>query len=292
MATIYRYYDEDKLLLLQIGRIDEPEGKGKRFLQRRPRRKVWYDGTHPQLEDQEFFYEVRDVRRVLYHLFALLRSETKRVFFCEGEKAADALNRWFSSQRKLGEYVATTTLGGAGKAHLTDFGDALKDKEVIIFPDNDVHGRKHGNDLRDLCSPTAKSVQLCELPDLPQKGDVADYLEAHAKSGERPTELLQLIGGTDWIPPTHPTTEAKATETPTTETVVPEGEGLLPEAANECLDEESGLSPDITASPDSSLATVRPSILEEEIEAPLNSLPPAPAAPLSLLPLCQRLRLS
>ncbi len=264
-ATKYRYYDRNLILLLEVGRIDGPNGK--QIRQRKPNEKVRFDGQHPELGCEDYTYNTQGVPRVLYNLPLVLKADT--VFFCEGEKAVDALNRWIQSQRKLGECVATTTLGGAGQSHHTDFDRDLMRKKVIILPDNDAPGAQYASDLYVPCSLASESVEIYELPGLPERGDVVDYLEAHAKSGERPTELLELIGATEWIPPTPPTTEAT-----TTETIAPEAEGSeesLPEAASESFAEQVP-SPDPADSP---LATVRPPISEGKVEAPLTSPPNA-----------------
>ena len=57
------------------------------------------------------------------------------VFICEGEKDVDRL-------RSLG-LTATTNAGGAGKWQ-ESYNQFLKDADVIILPDNDPPGRKHG----------------------------------------------------------------------------------------------------------------------------------------------------
>jgi putative DNA primase/helicase len=53
----------------------------------------------------------------------------------------------------------------------------LAGKAVLILPDNDEPGRKHGRDVAASLAKIAKSVRVLELPGLPDKGDVADWLE-------------------------------------------------------------------------------------------------------------------
>ena len=199
LADKYPYYDEDYVLLLQVGQTGGPEGKQIRW--RKPVKRVQFKNAHPDsdFKKSDWIYNAKDVRRVLFQLPVIMK--VNRVFFCESEEIAEALNDWLVSQKKHYQNVATATLGGMGDAYVTDFGSTLMGKEVIILPNNDPCGRRYGGYLFSLCSPSAASVQIHELPGLPEKGNVADYLEAHAKSGERPTELLQLIDAADWIPP-------------------------------------------------------------------------------------------
>ena len=52
----------------------------------------------------------------------------------------------------------------------------------MIFLDNDDAGRKHGEDVARSCHAAGLKVKVVELPDLPEKGDVSDWLDAgHTK---------------------------------------------------------------------------------------------------------------
>jgi DNA primase len=116
-------------------------------------------------------------RRVLYHLPEILAAET--VYIVEGEKDAD----------KLVELTldATTNPGGAGKWD-PDFSECLKDKNVVILPDNDEVGQNHAAAVAKNLLAVTRSVKIIRLPDLPAKGDVSDYLSSHSKE-----ELLALV---------------------------------------------------------------------------------------------------
>ena len=120
--------------------------------------------------------------RPLYHLPEL--TEADCVYICEGEKAVDAA-------RSIG-LVATTSAGGSGAAKKTDW-RALAGKEIIILPDNDEPGIKYANDVYNMLlqlepRPTIKNVTL---PDLPEKGDIFDWLEE--RDGKTSDELKQAI---------------------------------------------------------------------------------------------------
>jgi hypothetical protein len=148
----YDYLDESGELLFQVCKKT-----GKKFLQRRL-------GT-----DGEWIWNLGDVRRVPYRLPELLKADSKdTVFIVEGEKDVESL-------RSVG-LTATTNSGGAGK-WLDEFNQHLKDRPVIILPDNDKEGRAHAIKIADSLKGTAKSIKIVHLPDLPVKGDVSDWLE-------------------------------------------------------------------------------------------------------------------
>lgn len=114
-------------------------------------------------------WSMKGVRRVPYRLRQLLEAvkADRMVFIVEGEKDVDALIG-------LG-LVATTNVGGAGKwrdAYDRYFASA----RVVILPDNDGPGADHARDVASHLFPVAKEVRIVELPGIPEKGDVSDWL--------------------------------------------------------------------------------------------------------------------
>lgn len=111
--------------------------------------------------------------RPLYNLPDILDSD--RIVFVEGEKCADALT-------KLG-FTATCTIGGEGmlSAKSKDKYDfsPLKDKELIIWPDNDDAGKKYAKMIQELAQNAgAKSVTMLNIPlGKPKKWDAADAVD-------------------------------------------------------------------------------------------------------------------
>lgn len=159
IAKEYDYRDEQGNLLFQVVRT-EPKG----FFQRRP------DGHGGWVND------LKGVRRVLYRLPGLLApSPHPMVFVVEGEKDVDRL-------AALG-LVATTNPGGAGKWR-AEYCDSLRGRAVFVIPDNDATGREHAEEV--IASLTAAGVRAftLDLPDLPEKGDVSDFLNAGHKTGD------------------------------------------------------------------------------------------------------------
>ena len=89
------------------------------------------------------------------------------VFIVEGEKDADNL-------AKL-SFAATCNSEGAGK-WTRDLNKHFRGRNVIILPDNDLPGRAHAESVAASLQGIAASIRIVELPDLPPKGDVSDWL--------------------------------------------------------------------------------------------------------------------
>ncbi len=164
-VAAYPYVNEHGYLLYQVVRY-EPKG----FRQRRP------DG------EGGWIYNLDGVRRVLYRLSELGGHRT--VYICEGEKDADNLRA-----RGLN---ATTCAQGAGKwsDEFTSQLYAVGVKEVVVLPDNDKPGEQHAVDVARSCVKAGLPVKIVKLPDLPEKGDVSDWLAA----GRNEIGLAKLAG--------------------------------------------------------------------------------------------------
>ncbi|MGW8178460.1 MAG: hypothetical protein ACWGQW_06815 [bacterium] len=98
----------------------------------------------------------------------------------EGEKCVEALCRF--------GIKATCNDGGAGKWR-PNHSKYLQGADVVILPDNDVPGRNHAEQVARLLSGVAKTVRVVELPGLPQKGDIVDWLA----TGHARDDLLGLV---------------------------------------------------------------------------------------------------
>lgn len=167
IGATYDYRDEAGQLLYQVVRFVPKD-----FRQRRP-------GPAGGWE-----WSIKGARRVLYRLAELLASPFEDpVFVVEGEKDAEAL-------AAMG-LTATTNVGGAGKWR-PEYTACLKGRHVVILPDNDDAGRTHGQAVAEALAPVAASVRVVNLPGLPAKGDVSDWL----KAGGTKEALLA-----EWQPP-------------------------------------------------------------------------------------------
>lgn len=164
-AAEYDYLDSDGRLLFQVVRRAP-----KSFFQRRPAPggKSWINN-------------LKGVTQVPYRLPDLLASPEATVYVVEGEKDADRL-------ASLG-LVATCNAGGAGKWR-AEHGEHLADRDIVILPDNDDAGSKHARQVLHDLHGKARSVRILALPDLPEKGDVSDWLDAGG-TAEQLRELTQ-----------------------------------------------------------------------------------------------------
>jgi energy-coupling factor transporter ATP-binding protein EcfA2 len=152
VIATYDYRAEDGSLLFQVQRF-EP----KKFVQRRPAGDGWE-------------YKVQGTRQVPYRLPELVAAPlSSAIYIVEGEKDADRL-------AALG-LVATCNAGGAGKWK-SCHSEHLKDRTVILIPDNDDAGREHVQKVAKSLKGIAAHIRIMELPGLPEKGDVSDWLDA------------------------------------------------------------------------------------------------------------------
>ena len=150
IEACYDYVDEAGKMLYQVVRK-----YGKKFVQRRPNPVggwTWnLKGTSP----------------VPYRLPEVIAA--KFVAIVEGEKDADNL-------RRIG-ITATCNNGGAGKFS-PELVKWFIGKHVAVLADFDAPGREHALKVAELLSTVAASVKIIELPGLPPKGDVSDWLAA------------------------------------------------------------------------------------------------------------------
>lgn len=169
IEAAYDYTDASGELVYQVVRK-----AGKRFVQRRP------------LPDGRWSWGLGSVRPLPFQAPLVAKSET--VAIVEGEKDAKNLTR--------AGIPATCNNGGAGNFK-PDLVEWFSGKRVMILPDNDDPGRKHALKVAKMLSGTADSVRIVELPELPEKGDVSDFL---SKGGtvEQIRDIYERTS--DWTP--------------------------------------------------------------------------------------------
>ncbi|MGD1096791.1 MAG: hypothetical protein ABSB35_32960 [Bryobacteraceae bacterium] len=162
IEATYRYTDEDGALLYEI--VRRP---GKKFQQRYPDGAGdWVWKKHPH--------------QVLYRLPEVL--EAPIVFVVEGEKDVETL-------RDSG-FVATTNAGGANVPWLPQFTEALRGREVILIPDNDISGRLRVLRIARALNGHVAKLVILTLED-PRVKDVSDWFEA----GHSEVELITMLDG-------------------------------------------------------------------------------------------------
>ena len=173
IVASYNYTDIDGNFLNQKTRWQTPDGKT--FTWSHKEGGQWRKG-HKGLP-------------VLYNLPA-----TKRdfLYIVEGEKDVETL--------KAQNFPAVSGAHGAGKGKwLPQYTEALKGKEVAIIQDNDENGKAFALETAQALTGKAKSVKLLDLsrvwPEIPEKGDVSDMLEAMGQI-EGLRALLKLTNDT------------------------------------------------------------------------------------------------
>src|SRR5262249_55854883 len=149
IVATYDYTDARRSLLYQVLRYEPKD-----FRQRRP------DGNGKwiwKLDDQ----------RVVYRWSELLKYPEATVFITEGEKDADRL-----AELNL---CATTVATGKWTEGCIK---ALAGRDVVILQDNDDTGHKKAIEAATALQGSAKTIRIIALPDLPDRGDVSDWLDA------------------------------------------------------------------------------------------------------------------
>jgi hypothetical protein len=163
MSACYDYVDENGEVRYQVRRF-EP----KTFRQCRP------DGKGGWL------YNMQDVEALPYRLPDILARPDEPVFIVEGEKAADKV-------ATMG-LLATSSHGGAKKWQSV-LNRWFEGRNVVILPDNDEPGHAHADLVAAELYGVAARIKRVELPSLPDKGDIVDWLAA----GNGKDELLAAV---------------------------------------------------------------------------------------------------
>ena len=156
-VTWWDYHDAAGASVLRVVRF-EPAGADKTFRQCRP------DGDR-------WIWKLNGLKAPLYHLPELLAAASdSTVYITEGEKHADLIWAW--------GFLATTNAGGAKKFR-PDHARALAAFDCVVLPDNDAAGSEHEAVVtREMRAAGCTSIRVLNLPDLPPKGDIIDWVKA------------------------------------------------------------------------------------------------------------------
>ncbi|MGA2183581.1 MAG: hypothetical protein ABSH47_11175 [Bryobacteraceae bacterium] len=158
IVATYDYRDEDGELLYQVVRT-EPKG----FFQRRP---AGFGGWINRKGERQVLYRLREVL------------EAPVVFCVEGERDVETL-------RNHG-LVGTTNAGGAEAPWLSQYTEALRGREVILIPDNDMPGRKRVARIARALLGKVERLVILELED---GKDLTDWFTR----GHSELELITLL---------------------------------------------------------------------------------------------------
>jgi hypothetical protein len=121
------------------------------------------------------------------------------VLVLEGERKVEQARTW--------GYVATCCADGAGKWR-REHAEFLRGADVVIVPDHDDPGQRHADQVGRSLEGIATRRRLLLLPDLPEHGDIVDWIKAGG-TRERFAELL--AAAPEWTPfGPEPTTTTEA----------------------------------------------------------------------------------
>ncbi len=109
--------------------------------------------------------------RPLYGLEQLKQKPESPVLVVEGEKTAEAAKALFP------DHAVVTWSGGCGSVHKSDW-SVLKDRNVVVWPDNDQPGLNAAAKITEILSKQgSEQVKTVDLPStLPHKWDLADTI--------------------------------------------------------------------------------------------------------------------
>lgn len=168
LTKTFDYRDAAGELIYQVCRYDwtvdpsvNPKGHDKTFVQRVP------DSKKPG----GWSYKTKGITWLPYRLPELLAdiANGRPIFIVEGEKKVDML-------REIG-VPATCNHGGAGKFP-DDLAPHFRDAQIVVLPDNDTAGHDHAGLIARRLEGVARWIKTIELPGLPPKGGVDDWLPA------------------------------------------------------------------------------------------------------------------
>lgn len=147
----YPYHDINGRVNFYHDRYDKPKGEKKQFSPLT----LWQKGNI-------FKWQLKAPSglRPLYGLPELLQHPDAECWFVEGEKAAEAL------QKLLPDHPILCWQGGSQAVTKSNY-SPLAGRDCIIFPDNDLAGKKAANDLmKQLTAAGVRSVRVLDVEKL------------------------------------------------------------------------------------------------------------------------------
>jgi RecA-family ATPase/5S rRNA maturation endonuclease (ribonuclease M5) len=169
----YEYVDRAGKLVYVVERFEEPKG----FRQCRPDgRGGWlYQGVFDGIARVPFRWPELAADMAAY--------PDAPIFLTEGEKDCDNV-------RNLG-LTATTC---AGSIWPDEVASLFAGRDVIVLEDNDQKGRQVSADVASLMHKAGARVRVARFTDLPEKGDVSDWIELGARK-HNAEALIERVRG-------------------------------------------------------------------------------------------------
>jgi len=158
----YTYKDAEENVLGYVIRLEDKQGN-----------KITPTLTYCQNDkgEKQWRWQGFGNDRPLYGLDQLKQKPEASVLVVEGEKTAEAAKALFP------DYAVVTWSGGCGSVHKSDW-SVLKDRNVMIWPDNDQPGINAAAKIAEILNTHGnKQIKTIDLPStLPHKWDLADQL--------------------------------------------------------------------------------------------------------------------
>jgi len=116
-----------------------------------------------------------------------LAEQATTICFTEGEKCAD----WITSIGLTGVSLDA----GAGSPIPSSIIELVKDKRVVVFPDNDKSGKEFAERLANACSVTAGIVKVVDPKDLNlgEKEDIIQWADQDEISSLTPKDIKETL---------------------------------------------------------------------------------------------------
>jgi len=144
----YAYCDQGGQVNFYHDRYEKPKGEKKQFSPL----SLWQKGNK-----YEWRFKVPSGLRPLFNLPELSQYPDADCWFVEGEKAAEAL------QKLLPNHPVLCWQGGSQAVSKSDY-SPLQGRDCVVYPDNDLAGKKAANDLlKQLMAAGARSVRVLDV---------------------------------------------------------------------------------------------------------------------------------
>jgi putative DNA primase/helicase len=163
IVATYDYVDESGKLVYQVVRHPNKPNGDKDFSQRR---------KHVTAGSASWAWNLKGISPIIYRIPDVINAvkNNQPVFIVEGEKDVHSLEAW--------GFTATTNSSGSKAKWPASASQVLKGADVVILPDNDNPGKTHAEKVAFALKDAAARIRILELPDLPPKGDISDWIAA------------------------------------------------------------------------------------------------------------------
>ena len=183
LEAIHEYTNKDGKIIFYRVRLKNPNTNKKWVRPVHLKATKWVWGEPEFSDDLKPLYKLQDIT---------LHPKAK-IWVCEGEWAADHLNKFFHKQNVYGENIATTS-GSCTSTSKADW-NPLASRKIVIWPDYDEPGFKYAKDVADKLSTLNCDVEMVDVEalNLPKAGDAVDWLSVNQNAGLTEFESIKKI---------------------------------------------------------------------------------------------------